>query len=249
MKKKTLYTSLVIGTVFAIASYLFYKEYFPGPAKITSIKVNPDSVNISFYWKSNGEHIKNISKLKAVLENQNSKLIFATNGGMFDEKLSPIGLFIENGELIKPLNTKVLKLEEKGTLPNFYLEPNGVFYITQEENAGICKTTAYPNVSNVKFATQSGPMLVIDGEINKIFDPNSRNFNIRNGVGILPNNELVFAISMNKVSFYDFARYFKEQGCSNALFFDGYVSKAFIPKQGIEQIDGELGVLIGITEK
>jgi uncharacterized protein YigE (DUF2233 family) len=168
---------------------------------------------------------------------------------MFDEKLSPIGLFIENGELIKPLNTKVLKLEEKGTLPNFYLEPNGVFYITQEENAGICKTTAYPNVSNVKFATQSGPMLVIDGEINKIFDPNSRNFNIRNGVGILPNNELVFAISMNKVSFYDFARYFKEQGCSNALFFDGYVSKAFIPKQGIEQIDGELGVLIGITEK
>ena len=249
MKKTLLYISLVIGIIFTIASYLVYKEYFPGPARITSIKVNPDSVNISFYWKSSGEHIKNISKLKAVLENQNSKLIFATNGGMFDEKLSPIGLFIENGELIKPLNTKVLKSEEKGTLPNFYLEPNGVFYITQEEKAGVCKTTEYPNVTNIKFATQSGPMLVIDGEINKIFDPNSLNFNIRNGVGILPNNELVFAISMNKVSFYDFARYFKEQGCSNALFLDGYVSKAFIPKQGIEQIEGELGVLIGITEK
>jgi uncharacterized protein YigE (DUF2233 family) len=249
MKKKTLFISLIIATILIIAFSLLCKEYFPGPANFVSIKVNPDSVNISFYWKSNGENIKNISKLKTVLENQNSKLIFATNGGMFDEKLSPIGLFIENGELIKTLNTKVLKSEEKGTLPNFYLEPNGVFYITQEEKAGICKTTAYPNVSNVKFATQSGPMLVIDGEINKIFDPNSRNFNIRNGVGILPNNELVFAISMNKVSFYDFARYFKEEGCSNALFLDGYVSKAFIPKQGIEQIDGELGVLIGITEK
>ncbi len=102
---------------------------------------------------------------------------------------------------------------------------------------------------NVKFATQSGPMLVVDGEINKLFDPNSHNFNIRNGVGILPNNELIFAISINKVSFYDFARYFKEQGCSNALFLDGYISKAYMPKQGIEQIDGELGVLIGITEK
>jgi uncharacterized protein YigE (DUF2233 family) len=180
---------------------------------------------------------------------QNRKLIFATNGGMFDEKLSPIGLFIENGEIIKSLNTKVLKSEEIGTLPNFYLEPNGVFYITQEEKVGICKTTAYTNVSNVKFATQSGPMLVIDGEINKIFDPNSNNLNIRNGVGILPNNELIFAISINKVSFYDFARYFKEQGCSNALFLDGYISKAYMPKQGIEQIDGELGVLIGITEK
>ena len=249
MKKKLLYISLVTGTIFIIASYLLYKEYFPGAAKIASIKVNPESVNISFYWKSNGENINNIGKLKAVLENQNSKLLFATNGGMFDKKLSPIGLFIENGELIKPLNTKVVKSKEKGTLPNFYLEPNGVFYITQEEKAGVCKTTSYHNVSNIKFATQSGPMLVIDGEINKIFNQNSRNFNIRNGVGILPNNELVFAISMNKVSFYDFARYFKEQGCSNALFLDGYVSKAYIPDEGIEQIDGELGVLIGITEK
>jgi uncharacterized protein YigE (DUF2233 family) len=92
-------------------------------------------------------------------------------------------------------------------------------------------------------------MLVIDGEINKVFDSNSRHYYIRNGVGILPNNELVFAISTNKVSFYDFARHFKEQGCSNALFLDGYVSKAFIPKEGIEQMCGELGVLIGVTEK
>jgi hypothetical protein len=62
MKRKTLYTSLVIGTIFTIAFYLFYKEYFPGPAKIASFKVNPDSVNISIYWKSSGGHIKNISK-------------------------------------------------------------------------------------------------------------------------------------------------------------------------------------------
>lgn len=249
MKKKTLFISLIIVTILIITFSLLYKEYFPGPAKIACFKVNPDSVNISFYWKTNGENIKNIGKLRKVLEKQNSKLIFATNGGMFDEQLSPIGLFIENGQIIKPLNKKVIKSNKKGALPNFYLEPNGVFYITNDEKAGICRTTAYSNVSNVKLATQSGPMLVIDGEINKLFDPNSNNFNIRNGVGILPNNELIFAISMNKVSFYDFARYFKEQGCSNALFLDGYVSKAFIPKLGIEQIDGELGVLIGITEK
>lgn len=249
MKKKTLFISLIIATILIIAFSMLYKEYFPGPANIVSTKLNPDSVNISFYWKSNGENIKNISKLKTVLENQNNNLIFATNGGMFDKKLNPIGLFVENGQLIKPLNTKVFKPEENTDIPNFYRQPNGVFYITNEEKAGICKTTTYPNVLNVKFATQSGPMLVVDGEINKIFDPNSRNFNIRNGVGILPNNELIFAISINKVSFYDFARYFKEQGCSNALFLDGYISKAYMPELGIEQIDGELGVLIGITEK
>lgn len=249
MKKKILFLSLIIGTILIIVSSMLYKEYFPGSAKIVSIKVNPDSVNISFYWKAKGENIQNISKLRTVLENQNNNLIFATNGGMFDKKLSPIGLFVENGQLINPLNTKVFNPEENAVIPNFYLQPNGVFYITNEATAGICKISTYPNVLNVKYATQSGPMLVVDGKINKIFDPNSHNFNIRNGVGILPNNELVFAISINKVSFYDFARYFKEQGCSNALFLDGYISKAYMPKQGIEQIDGELGVLIGITEK
>jgi len=122
-------------TILIITFSLLYKEYFPGPAKIASFKVNPDSVNISFYWKTNGENIKNIGKLRKVLEKQNSKLIFATNGGMFDEQLSPVGLFIENGQIIKPLNKKVIKLNKKGALPNFYLEPNGVFYITNDENA------------------------------------------------------------------------------------------------------------------
>lgn len=249
MKKRILFISLIIGTILIIVSSLLYKEFFPGSAKIVSIKVNPDSVNISFYWKANGKNIKNIGKLIAVLENQSKNLIFATNGGMFDKKLSPMGLFVENGQLITPLNTKVFNPEENAVIPNFYLQPNGVFYITNEESAGICKTSEYPNVLNVKFATQSGPMLVVDGEINKLFNPNSDNFRIRNGVGIMPNNDLIFAISINKVSFYDFARYFKERGCSNALFLDGYISKAYMPKQGIEEIDGELGVLIGITEK
>jgi uncharacterized protein YigE (DUF2233 family) len=92
-------------------------------------------------------------------------------------------------------------------------------------------------------------MLLIDGRINPIFSENSNNTYIRNGVGILPNNELIFAISKNKVTFFDFANYFKEQGCTNALYLDGYVSKAYMPKQGVEQLDGQLGVLIGITEK
>lgn len=70
MKKKILFISLILATILIIAFSLLYKEYFPGSAKIVSIKVNSDSVNISFYWKANGENIKNISKLKTVLENQ-----------------------------------------------------------------------------------------------------------------------------------------------------------------------------------
>jgi uncharacterized protein YigE (DUF2233 family) len=167
---------------------------------------------------------------------------------MFDKEMQPIGLYIEDEKIIKPLNTKVIRPQNNRTIPNFYLDPNGVFYITSEKEAGICKTTSMPP-KKIKFATQSGPMLIIDGEINKIFNPNSKNYNIRNGVGILPNNELVFAISKNEVSFYDFAAYFKDIGCLNALFLDGYVSKAYMPDSRISQLDGQLGVLIGITEK
>ena len=68
MKKKTLFISLIIVTILIITFSLLYKEYFPGPAKIAYFKVNPDSVNISFYWKTNGENIKNIGKLRKVLE-------------------------------------------------------------------------------------------------------------------------------------------------------------------------------------
>lgn len=53
-------------------------------------------------------------------------------------------------------------------------------------------------------------MLVIDGKINTIFESNSKNYKIRNDVGIRPNNELVFSISKNKVTFYALAKYFKD---------------------------------------
>jgi uncharacterized protein YigE (DUF2233 family) len=238
---------LVLGI---IITYILKINYFPGPAEFLSIRVNPEKVNISLYWRQpDGKLYGNIAKLKLGLKNQNKKLIFATNGGMFDKKQSPIGLYVENGKKISSLNTKEIKPDKNGNIPNFYLNPNGVFYVTIDNKVGICKTSLYQQDSLTKCATQSGPMLLIDGRINPVFCRNSNNFHIRNGVGILPNNELIFAISKNRVTFYDFANYFKEQGCINALFFDGYVSKAYIPKIGVEQLDGELGVIIGITEK
>jgi len=88
------------------------------------------------------------------------------------------------------------------------MQPNGVFYITGDKKAGICRTNDFGSVRNVMFATQSGPMLVVDGKINIAFVTGSKNLNIRNGVGILPNNEVIFAISEVGINFYDFAKDF-----------------------------------------
>jgi uncharacterized protein YigE (DUF2233 family) len=246
MKKKTKIKVIITIILVIIGCIFIYQYKHPGPPNIISESFNPKEVNISLYWKNHdGEVFENIGELNEDLESKGEKLLFATNGGMFDESFHPMGLYIENGKTIKPLNTKTLNHH----IPNFYLQPNGVFYISDDNQAGICVTAKFSKHLNAKYATQSGPMLLVNGEINPIFEPKSTNFEIRNGVGILPNNEIIFAISKNRVRFYDFAKYFKDKGCINALFLDAYVSKAYDPSQDIHQTGGELGVLIGVTKK
>lgn len=163
------------------------------------------------------------------------------NGGMYKPDKSPQGLYIENKKILSPPDTATGN-------GNFYLKPNGVFYITSENIPGICITEKFIENGNIKYATQSGPMLVIDGQIHTAFTEGSLNSNIRNGVGILPDNKIVFVMSKKPISFYDFASYFKTLGCNNALYLDGLVSRTYLPEQNWIQTDGNLGVLIGITE-
>jgi uncharacterized protein YigE (DUF2233 family) len=114
--------------------------------------------------------------------------------------------------------------------------------------AKICLTEDFINTGKIKYATQSGPMLVINGEIHSAFKENSTNLNIRNGVGILPNNEILFAMSKKEINFHDFAAYFKKMGCKNALYLDGFVSRTYLPEKRWIQTDGDFGVIIGVTK-
>ena len=168
-------------------------------------------------------------------------MIFAMNGGMYKADQSPQGLFIKDRMTLSPIDTA----SGKG---NFYLKPNGIFYISKDGRATICETQSF-RPESVSYATQSGPMLVCDSEINTAFKKGSENLNIRNGVGILPDGRLIFAISKVKVNFYDFAMYFKNLGCRDALYLDGFVSRMYLPEQGWEQQDGNFGVLIGVVDK
>lgn len=199
---------------------------------------------LSLYWKDDANKvIGSLGNLKAFVEGKNKKLLFAMNGGMYKTDQSALGLFEQNGKVINKLNTVT---DAHG---NFYMQPNGVFYITNDDKAVICPTPDYAKAFNVKHATQSGPMLLVNGKINDKFSPTSKNLNIRNGVGILPNGNAIFAISTQPVSLYGLAYYFKQMGCKNALYLDGYVSRTYAPEKGITQTDGNFGVIIGITGK
>lgn len=128
------------------------------------------------------------------------------------------------------------------------MEPNGIFYIDKAQRAFVCNTSNFKNNGAVNFATQSGPMLVINGAINPLFKAGSDNLNVRNGVGILPNGEVLFAMSKQPINFYDFATFFKSKGCTQALYLDGFVSRTYLPEKKWEQLDGNFGVIIGVTE-
>jgi uncharacterized protein YigE (DUF2233 family) len=211
-------------------------------SRFLSLTVDPGKSKIELYWKDDkNEIIRNFQNLKSYVEKKGKRLTFAMNGGMFMEDYAPLGLFVQKQKTIKKLNTA------SGST-NFYMKPNGVFYITLDHKAHICTTPAYVNDGRVNFATQSGPMLLIDGKINTEFTKGSKNINIRNGVGILPNNKVIFAISTDFVNFYDFAEYFKNMGCTNALYLDGAVSQMYLPEKNWEQMTGDFGVMIGITE-
>ncbi len=239
-KKSTFLFALI--TLILVGFVAISKNKLAEDNRFISYIVNPKKKNLEFFWKNeNGENFKNAENLISWLKSRNKKLLFSTNGGMYKKDNSPQGLFIEN-KIVKS------EIDISNGNGNFYLKPNGVFYLTTDKNPIICKTENFVNNGKIKYATQSGPMLVIDGEIHTAFKKNSSNLNIRNGVGILPNNQIVFAISKKEINFYDFAEYFKKLGCKNALYLDGFVSRTYLPEKNWKQLDGNFGVIIGITE-
>jgi uncharacterized protein YigE (DUF2233 family) len=129
------------------------------------------------------------------------------------------------------------------------LQPNGVFYLTTGRRAGICATGEFRGKEGVAYATQSGPLLLVSGQINPLFTPGSANVVVRNGVGLRPDGRVVFAMSRGPVNFYDFAAFFKSRGCYEALYLDGFVSRLYLPAQGWRQLDGDFGVIIGAVAR
>jgi uncharacterized protein YigE (DUF2233 family) len=239
---KNIKNYILLFVIFGLANFFVYsKKQLNQNPHFVEFTVNPKKQQIKMFWKDEKQkNFVSISNLKSWLNSNKTELVFACNGGMYHKGYAPVGLFIEN----KITKTNIDTTTQTG---NFYLKPNGIFYITNDNIAGVCQTEKFKN-KNIKYATQSGPMLVIDGAIHPSFKEGSANVNIRNGVGILPNNSVVFVMSKKEINLFDFAKYFKDLGCKNALFFDAFVSRTYLPSQNWNQTDGDFGVIVAITK-
>jgi uncharacterized protein YigE (DUF2233 family) len=195
-----------------------------------------------FNLDRNGEPFRYLSSLAAELAQDGKTLVFAMNAGMYDVNQRPIGLYVEDGKQAKKLN-------RRGGAGNFHLKPNGVFFV-KNGKPGVLDTDSYAKTGlKPEFASQSGPMLVINGKIHPKFSPNGTSRKIRNGVGVDDAGTVHFVISENAVTFWEFASLFKDDlKVKNALFFDGTVSALYAPEAGRNDGFLPLGPMVGAYE-
>lgn len=180
--------------------------------------------NLEFFWKRpDGTPYLSIHALQEALDAEGRRLIFAVNGGIYSEEFTPLGLYVENGKRYYKLN------QGKGG-GNFFLLPNGVFYITAG-GARVVQTNDFDPEGQVVNAIQSGPILVSKGNIHPRFIKGYHSKHIRNGVGVDRDGRAVFAISNDPVNFHDFATLFRDKlDCPNALYLDGSISEMYAPE-------------------
>ena len=168
-----------------------------------------------------------------------NRVAFAMNAGMFDEQGHPIGLTRVDEEKLRDVNLR----DGPG---NFHMKPNGVFMVLCGGTPAIFRSDSIPEFRCApRLATQSGPMLVLDGKLHPDFELDGTSRYIRNGVGVRADRKALFVISQDPVSFGKFARFFRDElKTPNALYLDGSVSSLWDPANGRMDGHSPLGPII-----
>ncbi|TIT21572.1 MAG: hypothetical protein E5W70_16350 [Mesorhizobium sp.] len=197
-----------------------------------------------FHTGLDGKAFGSLDKFDKAMADQGRPVLLAMNAGMYHQDLTPVGLLVEDGREKAPINVA----DSEG---NFFLKPNGVFLVRKDGKAAVMETSAYAAARpDAMFATQSGPMLVVDGRLHPRFEQNGSSRYIRNGVGVRDENTVVLAISRSEVSLGSFARLFRDVlNCPNAFFFDGVVSALSSGERMIVGGNYPAGPIIAVTVK
>lgn len=189
-----------------------------------------------------GKPLGTFDNLEARLAEDGLALAFAMNGGMYHPDRRPVGLYVEGGQAHSSIVTRAGP-------GNFGLLPNGVLCLAQG-TARVIESRAFDrSAPPCDYATQSGPMLVIEGRLHPRFIPASASQYVRNGVGVTQDGRLIAAISNQRVNFHTFARLFRDVlKTPNALYFDGKVSRLYAPAIGRHDIGFPMGPIFGVVQ-
>lgn len=240
---QTLALTLGFGAVAAPAwATQCAEQSYKGNAYVVC-EVDPAAEDLRlFLYDENGKPYGQFDAVDAAL-GEDKHLAFAMNAGMYHEDRAPVGHYVEDGK-------EIMRVIPNAGPGNFGMLPNGVFCI-RDGRADVVETLKFQKTleGQCRYATQSGPMLVIDGELHPRFLPDSTWRYLRNGVGTSAEGDrVVFVISRNAVTFHEFGSFFRDAlGLPQALYFDGNISRLHAP--GIGRSDGgrQMGPVVGVV--
>lgn len=214
----------------------------PREQPLTAVRLDPRQDRLELFLHDEaGKPFHTLPRLAAWLQARGRTLRLGMNAGMYEPDFSPVGLLVIDGKEIAPLNLRA-------GAGNFYLKPNGVFLLGSN-GAQIVEASQYPSVAaGVRLATQSGPLLLQQGQLHPRLDPNSTSRHIRNAVALC-GGDVVLAISAQKLSLHEFAARLRDElGCESALYLDGSVSSLYSPALGRADARHRLGPLLGVVD-
>jgi uncharacterized protein YigE (DUF2233 family) len=193
-----------------------------------------------FLFDDSGAVYGQFSAINRALEAEGKTLGFAMNAGMYHDDRAPVGHYVEAGE-------EIMRVIPNPGPGNFGLLPNGIFCL-RPGRADVIETLRFvEDAPDCAYATQSGPMLVIDGDLHPRFLVDSTSRYVRNGVGTSADGRrAVFAISNSSVTFHEFGRLFRDHlNLPNALFLDGNISRLYAPQLNRNDFGFSLGPIVG----
>jgi len=197
---------------------------------------DPANGTLELWLAKEGGKPNTFTEVEARAKASGKELLFALNAGIFEPDFLPTGLHVSEGKTVKDLNLQDHKKQREGEFtPNFYLKPNGVFFVRPDGTAGVYESKEYARAGeSVRIATQSGPLLVWDGKIHPVLTEDSTSVRYRNGVGVTPDGEIIFACSVLDVekgmsNLHNFATLFRDKlNCPDALYLDGDISYIYL---------------------
>ncbi|MEL6781528.1 MAG: phosphodiester glycosidase family protein [Pseudomonadota bacterium] len=220
------------------------RSYGDQPYVVCTVDMTRHDIRL-FYADADDEPYLDFRRLADALAETEETLLFAMNGGMYHEDRSPVGLYIDGDGQRARLNTN----DGPG---NFHMLPNGVFGM-DGDSAFVMETAVFAETfedADPDYATQSGPMLVINGDIHPSINPDGTSKKRRNGVGVdLDGRTVHFVISDVPVTFHQFASVFRDElDAPNALFLDGVVSRVYAVELDRDEQGLDMGPMVGVVQ-
>lgn len=208
------------------------------------VDVHAEELRLFLNDPATSKPLASFQNVDMLLEGEGLRLGFAMNAGMYHQDRQPVGHYVEDGVETAPV------ISSKGP-GNFGLLPNGVFCIGNGW-AQVYETFRYLREEpDCLFASQSGPMLVIDAELHPRFLPDSDSRHFRNGVGTTADGRTAwFVISNEPVTFHNFGSLFRDAlKVPQALYFDGKISRLYAPGLGRHDGGFPMGPIVGVVSE